>query len=130
MQTKPGFTYFRFCTPSLGKLQNFVFIKYSVWEKKMLCIKLPNAHQIFKKHKVVIQKMQQTSQKQKITCITIYIWNWHKIFYQKKLRIGVTLLCDVIDHEIYTYFLVCKYKNSCFQHEGSIKPILKPIFLQ
>ena len=66
MQTKPGFTYFRFCTPSLGRLEDLVFIKYSVWEK-IFCIKLPNAHQIFKKHKVVIQKMKQTSQQQKVT---------------------------------------------------------------
>ena len=33
----------------------------------MLFIKLPNAHQIFKKQKIAIQKMQETSQKQKIT---------------------------------------------------------------
>ena len=32
----------------------------------MHCIKLPNAHQIFKKHKIVIQNMQQSSEKQKI----------------------------------------------------------------
>ena len=49
MQIKPGFTDFRFCTPSLGRLQNFVLIEYSFWEK-MLCIKLPKTHQIFKKH--------------------------------------------------------------------------------
>ena len=61
MQIKPGFTNFTFCTPSLGRLQNFVLIEYSVWEK-MLCIKLPIVHQTFKKYKVVIQKMQQTSQ--------------------------------------------------------------------
>ena len=66
MQIMPGFTDFRYCTPSLGRLQNFVFLEYSVWEK-MFCIKLLNAHQIFKKHKIVIQKMQQASQKQKIT---------------------------------------------------------------
>ena len=61
MQIKPGFTNFIFCTPSLGRLQNFVLIEYSVREK-MLCIKLPIVLQTFKKHKVVIQKMQQTSQ--------------------------------------------------------------------
>ena len=66
MQIKPGFTGFRYCTPSLGRLQNFVFIEYSVWEK-MLCIKLANTHQIFENHKIVIQKMQQTSEKQKKT---------------------------------------------------------------
>ena len=66
MQIKPGFTDFRCCTTSLGRLQNFVFTEYSVWEK-MLCIELPNAHHIFKKLKIVIYKMQQTSQKQKIT---------------------------------------------------------------
>ena len=32
----------------------------------MHCIKLQNAHQIFKKHKIVIQNMQQSSEKQKI----------------------------------------------------------------
>ena len=51
MQIMPGFTDFRYCTPSLGRLQNFVFLEYSVWEK-MFCIKLLNAHQIFKKHKL------------------------------------------------------------------------------
>ena len=62
MQIKPGFIDFRCCTPPLGRLQNLASRQYSVWEK-MLCIKLPNTHQIFKKHKVAIQKMQQTSQK-------------------------------------------------------------------
>ena len=33
----------------------------------MLYIKLPNAHQILENHKIVIQKMQQTSEKQKKT---------------------------------------------------------------
>ena len=66
VQIKPGFTDFRCFTLSLGRLKNFVFIEYSVWEN-MLFIKLPKAHQVFKKHKVVIQKMQQNSQKQKIT---------------------------------------------------------------
>ena len=54
MQVKSDFTDFRSCTLSLGRLQ------------KMLSIKLPNARQTFEKHKVVIQKMQQTSQEQKI----------------------------------------------------------------
>ena len=66
MQIKPGFTVFRCCTPSVGRLQNFVFVEYSVWEK-MLCTKLPNAHQIFKNFEIIIQKMQQIFQKQKIT---------------------------------------------------------------
>ena len=65
MHIKPGFTNFRYCTLSLERLKKFLFIEYSIWEK-MLCIKLPNAHQNFKKHKIVIQKMQQTSQKLKI----------------------------------------------------------------
>ena len=49
--------------------------------------------------------------------MTIYIWNCHKIFYEKKLRVEAILLCDVTDHVIYTYFLVSEYKNS-FSTEG------------
>ena len=67
--------------------------------------------------------MQQTTEKQKITLyIATYIWNQHKILYQNKLKVRAILLCDVIDHVIYTYFSVCEYTNLfMFSTEGAHK---------
>ena len=125
MQTKPGFTDFRCFTPSLGKLQKFCFRRVLCLGKKMLCIKLPNAHQTFKKHKTVIQKMQQTCQKQNITLYKYIYLELAQTFQPEKLTIVVILLCDFIGHVIYKYSSVCQYKNLCFQKKGFI-----PIFFQ
>ena len=125
---KPGFTDFRYFTPSLRRLQKF-FSQSTLIGKKMLCIKLPNSHEIFKKNKIVIQKMQQIYQKQKITLYNYIYLELIQNFQPEKLRTCTILLCDITDYVIYTYFSVYKYKNYCFQKKGHIKPTFLQLIL-
>ena len=90
---------------SLERLQNFVFIKYFVWEKNALHTLKPN--QIFKKHKVVIQKMQQTFHKQKIA-LYIYILLYIYIYLYPYISIYLYISIYIYIY-IYIYITIYMY---------------------
>ena len=70
-------------------------------------------------------KIQQCLNNNRKPYITIYIWNQHKIVYQKKLKVEAIVFHEVIDHVIYFwFFLMQKWgKKRFFLLYNPLKPI-------